>query len=352
MADSSDTRIVPSPLGVAPVDWRWACANMRVVPSTMVHYLVACAVQGVVALVWMLGVRRFMAPLSPGAWSRLLAFALALPPVLWIARRLEAPMLDGLGIVRVQAWIDSLRDAPAWALAAFWMLLGGAAFLFLLQEVAPAFVARRACSRPERSADPRLNAILEASVTRFAERGIVRRGHRVEVRRVETDAPTAALVGLVEPRILVSRGVLATFDEHELEAVVTHELAHLYRGGNLGRLAVWTLRALQATSPGALIAFRAFLQAEEQACDSLAASVTGRPAALASALLKFQGTATPSESGGILATARARVLHRGDVAATRLRVRRLLDGADRLATTRVEMAIALLLLGTLLWSIG
>lgn len=55
---------------------------------------------------------------------------------------------------------------------------------------------------------------------------------------VNSDAPVLALTGLVRPRITVSRGVLQTLSQEELEAALAHEHAHHKSGDNWKRLAL------------------------------------------------------------------------------------------------------------------
>lgn len=103
-----------------------------------------------------------------------------------------------------------------------------------------------------------------------------------EFATVETPVPFAYCIGLLRPRVIVSRGLLTRLSASERGAVVAHERAHAQRFDNLRQwLAVaslWFLpRALRAPLVGDLAA------AAEQACDAMAADATGE-ASLAAAL--------------------------------------------------------------------
>ena len=50
--------------------------------------------------------------------------------------------------------------------------------------------------------------------------------------------PSMALVGLLEPRVVISPGNLETLTTEQLQATLDHELAHRYSNDNLKRLLV------------------------------------------------------------------------------------------------------------------
>jgi hypothetical protein len=87
--------------------------------------------------------------------------------------------------------------------------------------------------------------------------------------------------------ILIARDLLDALDEHELEAVIAHEIAHLAardtRVMSLGGL----LRDLAAWNPVAHIAFRRLKLDRELEADRRAAALTGRPLSVASSLVKM-----------------------------------------------------------------
>jgi heat shock protein HtpX len=114
------------------------------------------------------------------------------------------------------------------------------------------------------------------------------------------------------PRLHVTRGLLDMLDAHELEAVLAHELSHiahrdatvmtvvglpgavLQEGGATGGWWGWwpmQLGRLVALVIGriASVGTKALSRHRELVADAGAASLTGRPSALASALLKVSG---------------------------------------------------------------
>ncbi len=281
-------------------------------------WLLAVVFQGVVGLAWFVGLDRLARPLPARLRVNLLAAILVAPPVLAAARLL------GLGgpprawaLLRADRWW-ALLEAGGWpAMSSVGFLFGGSALIGVVQEVVPNLALRVGLSGVPHVRDARLEAIL-------AELPARPWGRPLAIRRLETDRRLALLQGLSAPTILVSRGLMRALDEAELKAVVAHELAHHHRGGNRRRLLLWLFRLAQLPSPAALVAFRWYLGAEEVACDALAARWV-RPVDLASALLRIHGRRPPA-SAGAWVRARHEVARRAEVAATRERVRALLDG--------------------------
>jgi heat shock protein HtpX len=133
------------------------------------------------------------------------------------------------------------------------------------------------------------------------------------------------------PRLHVTRGLLDLLEPVELEAVVAHELCHiahrdatvmtvvalpvsaLLRGGEedtgfwipviVGRLASWTAGFLAGFGSTALSRYR------ELTADAGAVALTGRPAALASALMKVSGAVSLVPSEDLRLAARCDALH-------------------------------------------
>jgi hypothetical protein len=115
-----------------------------------------------------------------------------------------------------------------------------------------------------------------------------------------SDRPLALTYGLFKPRVLLSTWMVEHLDQRELEAVLAHELAHAARRDYLVMWLTTVLRDSFFYLPTSWVAYRQLQREKEIACDDLAAGVTSRPLALASALCKVWHQAT----GGInLATA-------------------------------------------------
>jgi hypothetical protein len=134
------------------------------------------------------------------------------------------------------------------------------------------------------------------------------------------------------PKLIVSRGAIASFTGTELETVVAHEQAHWRPGRWLRSHALFVVRLLQFYNPVALWAFREYCVEVEIDCDAIA--VSGRdPHVLARVLLKIYQT-----------------IDRGDVAARsamRKRVDVLLGGGPQdasLSTFTILGATAVMLM--------
>jgi beta-lactamase regulating signal transducer with metallopeptidase domain len=96
----------------------------------------------------------------------------------------------------------------------------------------------------------------------------------------------AAVLGIRDPLLLIDAVALARLDDEELEGVVAHELAHVARRDNLVAWAVSIVRDVSFFVPGGRWAVHALHREREAAADLDAVGVTGRPAALASGLLR------------------------------------------------------------------
>lgn len=319
----------------------------------MLTLAAANLLQGLVALVWIAGSRRLAGPVEPEALVRWHAVALVLPPLLAAAGLAGFPPPDDrFRLARADLWAQAATGAGGALQGALALLLAGSTAIFVVQELAPAWIHRRRRLGGLVQPDARLEASLVRSLEAYRASGLrLGRGRAPWIRLLETDRRLAALRGVVQPVVLVSRGLLSELDDAELDGVVAHELAHLFRGGNLRELLLWIVRALQAPSPAALVLSRGLFQVAEEACDALAARVTGRPAALASALLK----STPRDAvpgPGSLARARSEVLRRAAVASTRLRVRALLDGKPAGRSPGPGAWAGAIALGAMLWAIA
>ena len=137
---------------------------------------------------------------------------------------------------------------------------------------------------------------------------------------VDSERPLMALAGVIRPRLIVTRGLMAALSEDELASCVAHELGHWHAWDNLKRL---VMRA----SPDVLIGTstareieRRWASAAEHAADDVA-GYHGAAArcALASALVKV---AKLIPDRAVLTEPISTLVGGGDVAS---RVRRLLD---------------------------
>lgn len=106
------------------------------------------------------------------------------------------------------------------------------------------------------------------------------------VRLLRLDAPLAMAGGLRRRTIVLSTWLVERLDERELEAVLSHELAHLAQRDDLLRWLGRLLRDVLVYLPGGWYALRALEADEELNADALGVRATRRPLAMASALGK------------------------------------------------------------------
>ncbi|OFZ17778.1 MAG: hypothetical protein A2X94_04215 [Bdellovibrionales bacterium GWB1_55_8] len=319
------------------------------------EFVLTNVLQGLVALVWVSGLQRVAGPLSAAFRAASLEMVLVVPLFASVARLFfGTQMQPESALVRVQAWLARMLNSEAF-LAAFVVLVAGSALIFLLQEAIPVWKRARALPRGEAFRDQRLEQALERVIAGF--QGYRRwRGRVPYVFRLESSESIASLHGILTPRILISSALMSKLDDQELDAVLAHELAHVAFGGNPRTILLWAVRAIQVLNPAALIAFRGILELRERACDELAAAVTGRPAALASALLKVQERGAVQKGARAFQRARAEVSRKIAIETTRGRVRALLDtpveelrsSASRSRFPRLATFIMMLLI---LWGI-
>ncbi len=317
---------------------------MSVLATNLLH--------GLVSLLWIGGLRRLPPKLTPDLWVRLLSAAVVVSPVVIVLHALDlSPALPE--VLRVAVWAESAESSP---LVAFLLLavVVVTVVLFVQQELRPVLASWVRRQHVHRTVDPALTGLVHEVLADFQAAGVrLPSGTPLRAARVESPQPMAALQGLVRPTVLISTGLLERLDPRELRAVIAHEAAHWVQGGNLRVLLVWLFRAAQALSPFALVLFRTLSEAREVAADSLAAAVTGRPEMLASALLKLHGApARLDPSMTAWQRTRVQVLHRAELASTRLRVRALLDHEHALGVPSWVSWTLAGQLGGLLWLVG
>jgi Zn-dependent protease with chaperone function len=135
----------------------------------------------------------------------------------------------------------------------------------------------------------------------------------------------AYVVGRRHPIVVLDATLVRDLDDVELEGVLAHELAHVRRRDNLVATALGTVRDAVFFAPGVGWAVRHLHRERELAADQAAVTVTGRPGALASGLLKVlehgprrgHACAAFAPSGGLVQ--RVQALVDGPPAPTRLR---------------------------------
>ncbi len=101
------------------------------------------------------------------------------------------------------------------------------------------------------------------------------------------DCPGGAFTaGVRRPVVAMDPSLMSRLDEREIEGLVAHELAHIARHDVALNTVVAVIRDLTFFVPPLRLAARWLRLDQEHSADDLASDATGRPAALASSILK------------------------------------------------------------------
>ena len=118
----------------------------------------------------------------------------------------------------------------------------------------------------------------------------------VPVQVIERDEPVAMAVGGRDARILVSRGLLALLDRDEVETTLAHELMHLKHHDAEFKVFSTVFSRILFFDPFSKFFDPAVHREREYLADEMSGRSTGKPAALASALLKIADRGAPPKS--------------------------------------------------------
>src|SRR5881296_1982562 len=118
----------------------------------------------------------------------------------------------------------------------------------------------------------------------------------VKVQIVESDEALAIAVGGTNQNILVSSGLFKLLDRDELEPVVAHELMHLKHHDAEFKVFSRVLSRILFFDPFSKFFDPAVHREREYLADEMGGRSTGKPAALASALLKIASRGTPAKA--------------------------------------------------------
>jgi Zn-dependent protease with chaperone function len=171
---------------------------------------------------------------------------------------------------------------------------------------------------------------------------IVLPGTTMEAFEIDAEMPILALAGILRPRLLVTRGLLAALTPDELAASVAHELGHSHARDNLKRLMMRSAPDLFGFTATARTIERRWAAASEHRADRIDEHEPAARCALAAALVKVARLTpvTPSLGEPI-----STLIGGGDIAS---RVRNLLDDrAPAKAATKTGV-VFVTLSGTLL----
>ncbi len=217
---------------------------------------------------------KFMIKLSPR--GHLLPYLIPLAaPILIIGM-----MFIGFCLLMVTGGDGHLRDGHriihlmAWSAAA---IMASALAFSLTQRIVASILVRRY----PKAKDPALISLANRVATRL--------GMRCPTLRVyESTHPVILSGGIMgaDRYILLSSWIASSLDEEEKEAVLAHELAHIRRRDDLTVWVAQIMRNVTFYLPALWVIWQKLKLHIEVASDELAIKVTGRPLALASALLK------------------------------------------------------------------
>jgi peptidase M48-like protein len=193
----------------------------------------------------------------------------------WLALRL-APAVLSIAFVAVVFLPSYWRFEPREGVEGFDLTLTALAVLAL--AVIGSGVARGVAAW--RSAARRTEEWMQTS------RPLALDGAAMPAFAIDADAPVMALVGVLRPRLLVTRPVLEALTGEELQASVAHELGHWRAWDNLKRLAMRAAPDMWCATGAARSLERRWAAASEHAADRSAGAGERERCALASALVK------------------------------------------------------------------
>ena len=233
------------------------------------------------ALAWFLAVNIALSALvalaSLGAARGLRAHSgLAASPSLWFALRVLPAALSAAFVAAV--FVPSyLKYEPRELVEGFDVTLTVLAAAGFGLIVAGACRAWAAWSRASRRADAWMNT------ARPLDLG----GAPIPAYTIDAGAPVMALVGIVSPKLLVTRGLIDLLTPEELTATIAHELGHCSAWDNLKRLAMAAAPDVLGWTRAARVLERGWASAAEHRADRHASSAGATTRfALASALVK------------------------------------------------------------------
>ncbi|HEV3472943.1 MAG TPA: M56 family metallopeptidase [Actinomycetota bacterium] len=254
-----------------------------------------------VTLIGVLFLRRVIDRPGRLASGLLLSLPLALPliaalsfdhaafPVVAVLQQVDESVLRETQDVICCLWTKSpdggfvpyaLSDAAgAWML---WVGVSVSSFMLIRRFVGTLLVHRliRRC----RVLDPATERHVASMVGRLSSS--IGLGRDPQVLVMPEGVSGAFAVGARQARILVSEDLISGLDEHELEAILAHEIAHIDAHDIGLTFGAGFLRDLVAWNPVAHVAFRKLMADRELEADRRAADMTGDPLAVASGLVK------------------------------------------------------------------
>ena len=251
------------------------------------------------------------------------------PPAFWLGLRL-LPAAASIGFVAAVFLPSYWRYEPRGLVEEFDLTLAALAivgFLVLATAAARGVTASRRVSR-------RVRAWLRLA------RPVTLGDSSMPAFEIDADVPILTLVGVLRPRLLLTRGVLKALSDEELRVSVAHEISHQRAWDNLKRLAMRATPDLMTATSAARTIERRWALASEQVADRQASSSDRARCALASALVKIARLRPPATP---IAEPISTLVDGGEIAS---RVERLLDDAPAAAAPRASWQWPALALGS------
>lgn len=177
-------------------------------------------------------------------------------------------------------------------------------------------------------------------------RGIVQRLGMRDLRVVvlKDDRPVAYTYGLSRPKICLSSRMIDLLDDNELEAVILHEAAHVYKRDNIWVLLITFIKDSLTFIPLSKLIYRLFRREKEYEADDFAVMRNADSLGLASAIIKISKfTNNTRVPYGALAFSENKLIED--------RVKRLLSGSHRPSIYPKKLALSLVLSLTVLFSL-
>lgn len=214
---------------------------------------------------------------------------------------------------------------------------------------AAALLGRRALSLLASSRSRRTTRIAPQSLQAVVDATAAQLGIKPPAVAVVDECRGGAYVtGLRSPTLVISHRLYEKLDDDELAGMVAHELSHIARRDLWTALVVGVVKDVLFFVPGRAWADRALHREREHAADERAVAITGKPAALASSMLKaveLSGGHAPSHAAALVP--HGEFVRRIDnlldpqvVSRTRHRVEVMVVGVVSLATMLAAMSFA------------
>lgn len=161
---------------------------------------------------------------------------------------------------------------------------------------------------------------------------------------LKDDRPIAYTYGLTRPKVCLSSKIIDILDDNELEAVILHEAAHVYKRDNIWVLLITFIKDSLTFMPLSKLIYRLFRREKEYEADDFAIMKNADSLGLASAIIKISKFKNNLHVPyGALAFSETKIIED--------RVKRLLNGSHRPSLYPKNIVISLILSLIILFSL-